>query len=175
MAHPSSPHQQSWRGPRLGAIRLRRRWGTRHHPCPLPPCTYAPLPAPYGVFNSDAISVVCFLRFSLDWSSGHFLCAVRHRQSDAEQLRPRRQHEVRYGSSDYCNSSRWLWFPRYCLGRMVLQIPKTTRYSSSLRLVLFAPTKILTLPDPERWIVLCTMGHHRRDTTAPKIGHPAFT
>ena len=90
------------------------------------PCTYAHSPAPYGVFSTKGISVTCFLIAQFDWS---FLCAIRHRQPDTEQLRPRRQHDhVRCRSSDYSNSSRWFWFPRDRLGRMVLQIPKTTRY-----------------------------------------------
>jgi hypothetical protein len=28
MAHRSSPHQRSWRGPRLATMRPSRRWGT---------------------------------------------------------------------------------------------------------------------------------------------------
>jgi hypothetical protein len=66
-----------------------------------------------------------FPEFRFDWS---FLCAVLHRQPDTKQLRPRRQHDyVRCGSSGYRNCSRWFWFPLDRLGRMVLQIPETTR------------------------------------------------
>jgi hypothetical protein len=83
------------------------------------PCTYAPSPAPYGVFRTEAMSVVCVLRVSV----GLVILSA-----DAEQRRPRRQHDyVRYGSSGYSRSSCWFWFRRDRLGWMVLPITETPR------------------------------------------------
>jgi hypothetical protein len=51
-----------------------------------PPCTYAYSPAPFGVLNSEAISVVCFLRVQV-WLVIPVCCPAS--AAGTEQLRPR--------------------------------------------------------------------------------------
>ena len=88
-------------------------------------CTYAHSPAPYGVFRSEGIGVMFVLRVQVGLVILMFWAVC-----GSEQIGPRGQHDYfSCRSSDYGNSSRWLWFSLDRIEWVVFQIPETTRYA----------------------------------------------
>ena len=110
--------------------------------------TYGESPAPFVGFNSEAISVMWFLKSSVLMVIPERSPASATRTQNSE--RPRRQHAyVRCRNCDCSGCSLGFWLHRDRLSRMVLQLPKTTRYLPRIRQELDpSPSRGSTSPTP---------------------------